>query len=300
MDLSTIKNELYTFASPEEREGIKKASEIQGLGEEILRNLHEKRKSQYPKEKERLLIEQQEKKWKEEKRRAASHSVAYWENYRGLQEILGYEMIDDCANGAHNKTFRFCRDVLPIIHKALVQYRESVVKGVKFEYITFPEDEDEVKVVEIDGVEYLHNTEDGRMIRMNDYSEVGTWNDDTGEIEFDEEEDEDVDEEEVKIVEIDGVEYQHNTVDGRMIRTDDFSEVGTWNDDTGEIDFDEEEEKDVDEEEVKVVEIDGVEYRHHAQHVGRMVRLDPHGIQTEVGTWNDDTGEIDFDEDEDE
>jgi hypothetical protein len=248
MDLSTIKNELYTFASPEEREGIKKASEIPGtLGEEILRNLHEKRKSQYPKKKERLLIEQQEKKWKEEKRRAASHSVAYWENYRGLQEILGYEMIDDCANGAHNKTFRFCRDVLPIIHKALVQYRESVVKGVKFEYITFPEDEDEVKVVEIDGVEYLHNTEDGRMIRMNDYSEVGTWNDDTGEIEFDEEEDEDEDEGEVKIV-----------------------------------------------------EIDGVEYRRHAHHVGRMVRLDPHGFHKEVGTWNDDTGEIDFDEDEDE
>tara|TARA_Y100000814_G_scaffold121747_1_gene87233 strand:+ start:217 stop:966 length:750 start_codon:yes stop_codon:yes gene_type:complete len=249
MDLSTIKNELYTFASPEEREGIKKASEIPELGEEILRNLHEKRKSQYPKKKERRLIEQQEKKWKDEKRRAAWHSggMSGWENYRELQEILGYEMIDDCANGAHNKTFRFCRDVLPIIHKALVQYRESVIKGVKLEYITFPEDGEEVKIVEIDGVE-----------------------------------------------------YQHNTVDGRMIRTDDYSEVGTWNDDTGEIDFDEEEEEDVDEEEVKVVEIDGVEYRHHAQHVGRMVRLDPHGIHKEVGTWNDDTGEIDFDEDEDE
>jgi len=247
MDLSTIKNELYTFASPEERESIKKASEIPGLGEEILRNLHENRKSQYPKKKERLLIEQQEKQWKEEKRRATGSRPPCWENYRELQKILGYEMIDNCANGAHNKTFRFCSDVLPIIHKALVQYRESVIKGVKFEYITFPEDEEEVKVVEIDGIEYQYNTEDGMVIRL-----------------------------------------------------DDFSEVGTWNDDTGEIDFDEEEEEDVDEEEVNTVEIDGVEYRHHAQHVGRMVRLDPHGIHKEVGTWNDETGEIDFDEDEDE
>ena len=56
-------------------------------------------------------------------------------------------------------------------------------------------------------------------------------------------ESEDEDEDEVKIVEIDGVEYQHNTEDGRMIRTDDFTEVGTWNDDTGEIDFDEDEDE---------------------------------------------------------
>ena len=39
------------------------------------------------------------------------------------------------------------------------------------------------------------------------------------------------------IIMIDGTEYQHNKEDNTIIRTDDFEEVGVWNEVTGEVDF---------------------------------------------------------------
>ena len=50
-----------------------------------------------------------------------------------------------------------------------------------------------------------------------------------------------VDADKIKIVNIGGVEYQHNIEDETMIRTDDFKEVGVWNTKTQEIDFEDEE-----------------------------------------------------------
>lgn len=52
----------------------------------------------------------------------------------------------------------------------------------------------------------------------------------------------DVEADKIKIVKIGGVEYQHNTEDGTMIRTDDFKEVGVWNTETQEINFEDEDE----------------------------------------------------------
>ena len=64
--------------------------------------------------------------------------------------------------------------------------------------------------------------------------------------EKDEKDDEDTedlseDEDEYEDITVDGTEYQLNKEDNTVIRKDDFSPVGFWNTDTGEIDFDEEE-----------------------------------------------------------
>ncbi len=217
MDLSRIKEELYTFALPEEREGIENAAEIYSrfpkLGEEILRDLHKNRKSKYPEKKKQLLTEQKEKRWKEEQRSLTPqpwlHSSHYSENYRELQNILGYSMIDDCANGCHNKTYRFSKDVMPIIHKAVIHYRESVMQKHVFEYTKFPEkgnvEEDveepnvedegvweEAETITVDGVEYQHDKDTHEMMRCSDFEGVGKWNPDLKEIDFyDDDEDDD-------------------------------------------------------------------------------------------------------------
>jgi len=57
-----------------------------------------------------------------------------------------------------------------------------------------------------------------------------------------EEEDEDEEEDEYEDITVDGTEYQLNKDDKTVIRKDDFSPVGVWNTETGEIDFDDEEE----------------------------------------------------------
>ena len=44
-----------------------------------------------------------------------------------------------------------------------------------------------------------------------------------------------------EVITVDGVEYQHNKEDHVVIRVDDFEEVGKWNCETGEIDFDDDE-----------------------------------------------------------
>jgi hypothetical protein len=48
-------------------------------------------------------------------------------------------------------------------------------------------------------------------------------------------------EESLKLVDIEGVEYQINFEDNRVIRVDDFEDVGMWNCETESIDFDEDE-----------------------------------------------------------
>ncbi len=61
--------------------------------------------------------------------------------------------------------------------------------------------------------------------------------------EKDEEEsgDEDDESDMFEVITVDGVEYQHNKEDHVVIRVDDFEEVGKWNCETGEIDFDDDE-----------------------------------------------------------
>ena len=49
-----------------------------------------------------------------------------------------------------------------------------------------------------------------------------------------------MDSDKIKIVNIDGIEYQHYTEDETMIRREDFKEVGVWNMKTKEIDFEDE------------------------------------------------------------
>ena len=235
MDLSTIKDELYTFSSPKEREGIERVSELYSshpeLGEEVFRSLHEKRKSKYPEKKKQLLTEQKERRWKEELE--SSRRDLHWRNtcwkeesetrynkgthYRNMMEILGgYSMIDDCGKGNNtNKIFRFSKDIMPIVYKAVIHYREYVTQEVKLEYTKFPEkkeeedekkgekkevDDEEIDDMEddddfdmfenitIDGVEYQHNKEDHVVLRVDDFEEVGKWNCETGEIYFDDEE----------------------------------------------------------------------------------------------------------------
>ena len=61
---------------------------------------------------------------------------------------------------------------------------------------------------------------------------------DTEDMESDEEE-EDI----FEMITVDGVEYQHNKEDHTVIRVDDFEPVGKWNTESGEIDFDEEDDE---------------------------------------------------------
>lgn len=55
----------------------------------------------------------------------------------------------------------------------------------------------------------------------------------------DEEDEEDI----FEMITVDGVEYQHNKEDNVVIRLDDFAQVGKWNKETEEIDFDEEDDE---------------------------------------------------------
>ena len=63
------------------------------------------------------------------------------------------------------------------------------------------------------------------------------------EVKVDEKKKEDVDEnDEMEVITVDGVEYQHNTDDHTLINCDTYEEVGTWNTETEEIDFYDDEE----------------------------------------------------------
>ena len=211
MDMSMIKDELYTFC-PEEREGIVAASKIPGMSEEILRNLHQKRKSEFSTKKKQLLAEQQKKRW-EEKKKEIRAEQPYLDStqIKELENILNRRL--DRYWYAGVQKFRFNVDEMDFILAATIHYRESFIKEVTFEYTKFPEgrpkrtlpedeedeedysDEGEEDIADPDtitykGVEYQKYWDEDEkellILTSDDLTEVGKWNEVLSVIEFNE------------------------------------------------------------------------------------------------------------------
>jgi len=112
-------------------------------------------------------------------------------------------------NGYH---YRFHGSTLPIILKGLKMVHAEVTSNVKVTFEKFPEPEPE--------------------------TEEKKEEEDTEDLSEDEDEEED---EVFEDITVDGIDYQLNKEDNRLIRVEDFKEVGVWNAETKSIDFDEEE-----------------------------------------------------------
>ena len=112
-------------------------------------------------------------------------------------------------NGYH---YRFHGSTLPIILKGLKMVHAEVTSNVKVTFEKFPEPEPE--------------------------TEEKKEEEDTEDLSEDEDEEED---EVFEDITVDGIDYQLNKEDNRLMRVEDFKEVGVWNAETKSIDFDEEE-----------------------------------------------------------